>query len=44
MTKSQIKRLKELAALREAARARGDWKTVFEIITDERFVLFEGKR
>lgn len=44
MTKSQVKRLKEIKAMREAARARGDWSEVLRLCEDERFVLFEGMK
>lgn len=42
MTRSQVKRLKEIKAMREAARARGDWAEFIRLFEDERWVLVEG--
>jgi hypothetical protein len=42
LTKSQVERLKEIKAMREAARARGDWSEVLRLFEDERWVIRAG--
>ena len=44
MSKATIKRLNEIDAIRKAARARGDWKTVHECDTDWSFVFRQSYR